>query len=62
MTRSDILLKKLTLDNMSCKEKDDLIITFIGKIDNVYENVLFPLENDGKFMPLAEVLRKALEK
>ena len=62
MTRSDIDLKIVRLDKMSCKDKDELICVLATKIDNVYENVLFPLENDGKFTPLAEQLRKALEK
>ena len=62
MTRSDILIKKIALDDMSCKEKDLLIVALCDKIENVYNSVLFPIENDGKFMPLAEVLRKALEK
>ena len=62
MTRSDILIKKIALDDMTCKEKDLLIVTLCDKIENVYNNVLFPIENDGKFMPLAEVLRKALER
>lgn len=62
MTRSDIDLKMIKLDEMSCKEKDDLISALADKIDNVYENVLFPIENDGKFASIAEVLRKALEK
>ena len=62
MTRSDIDLKIDKLDDMSCKEKDLLIVALYDKIENVYNNVLFPIENDGKFMPLAKVLRKALEK
>ena len=62
MTRSDIDLKTIKLDEMSCKEKSELIMVLATKIDNVYENVLFPIENDGKFAPLAEQLRKALEK
>jgi hypothetical protein len=62
MTRSDIDLKLGKLYNMNCRDKDDLIIALCEKIDNVYENVLFPIENDGKFASIAEVLRKALEK
>lgn len=62
MTRSDIDLKMLKMDEMSCKDKDEMLCVLATKIDNVYDNVLFPLENDGKFTPLAEVLRKALEK
>ena len=62
MTRSDIDLKTVQLDEMTCKEKDDLIMVLATKIDNVYENVLFPIENDGKFAPIAEQLRKTLEK
>lgn len=62
MTRSDILLKAVKIDEMSCREKDDMIVALCNKIDNVYENVLFPIENDGKFASIAEVLRKALEK
>lgn len=62
MTRSDIDLKIVHLDRMTCTDKDDLISVLATKIDNVYENVLFPIENDGKFAPLAEQLRKALEK
>ena len=62
MTRSDIDLKMLKMDEMSCREKDDFIVALCNKIDNVYKNVLFPIENDGKFAPLAEQLRKTLEK
>ena len=62
MTRSDIDLKILKMDEMSCREKDELIIALSNKIDNIYENVLFPLEKDCKFAPIAEQLRKVLEK
>ena len=62
MTRSDIDLKILKMDEMTCREKDNLICVLATKIDNVYENVLFPLEKDCKFAPLAEQLRKTLEK
>ena len=62
MTRSDIDLKVVQLDKMTCTEKDNLICILATKIDNVYENVLFPIEKDCKFAPIAEQLRKTLEK
>ena len=60
MMRSDILLARGSLNQITGEEKTILILKLMYKIEAAYK-IVFALENNTNLKPIAEVLRQALE-